>query len=243
MGPDREGPERRRRHADRVGQDALLQPARAPGARASAGRADPLPVPHQGARPGSARRARRAGPAAARDAHVHLRRRHAPGRAARGARARQSRAHEPGHAPLGNPAAPHQVGVALPEPPLRRDRRAARLPRRVRLASRQRAAPAHVGSAGTTGRRPSSSWPRRRSPTRRAGRAALIGEPVEEITESGAPTGDKVFVCYNPPVVNPELGIRAPYLGEAAKLALRFLPREDRHDRLRPEPAGHRGAC
>ena len=53
--------------------------------------------------------------------------------------------------------------------------------------------------------------------------ARLIGEPVEEITESGAPTGDKVFVCYNPPVVNPELGIRAPYLGEAARLALRFL--------------------
>ena len=51
----------------------------------------------------------------------------------------------------------------------------------------------------------------------------LIGEPVEEITESGAPTGDKVFVCYNPPVVNQELGIRAPYLGEAAKFAIRFL--------------------
>src|SRR5258705_12496105 len=51
----------------------------------------------------------------------------------------------------------------------------------------------------------------------------LTGEPVEEITESGAPTGDKVFVCYNPPVVNLELGIRAPDLGEAAKLALRFL--------------------
>ena len=51
----------------------------------------------------------------------------------------------------------------------------------------------------------------------------LTGEPVEEIRESGAPTGDKVFVCYNPPVVNRELGIRAPYLGEAAKLALRFL--------------------
>jgi DEAD/DEAH box helicase domain-containing protein len=51
----------------------------------------------------------------------------------------------------------------------------------------------------------------------------LTGEPVEEITESGAPTGDKVFVCYNPPVINRELGIRAPYLGEAAKLALRFL--------------------
>ena len=51
----------------------------------------------------------------------------------------------------------------------------------------------------------------------------LTGEPIEEITQSGAPTGDKVFVCYNPPVVNKELGIRAPYLGEAAKLAIRFL--------------------
>src|SRR5438067_4485902 len=51
----------------------------------------------------------------------------------------------------------------------------------------------------------------------------LTGEHVEEIAESGAPTGDKTFVCYNPPVVNPELGIRAPYLGEAAKLAIRFL--------------------
>ncbi|MBI1845478.1 MAG: DEAD/DEAH box helicase [Candidatus Rokubacteria bacterium] len=51
----------------------------------------------------------------------------------------------------------------------------------------------------------------------------ITGEPVEEVAESGAPTGDKLFVCYNPPVVNPELGIRAPYLGEAAKLALRFL--------------------
>ena len=51
----------------------------------------------------------------------------------------------------------------------------------------------------------------------------IVGDSVEEITESGAPTGDKLFVCYNPPVVNPELGIRAPYLGEAAKIATRFL--------------------
>ncbi len=51
----------------------------------------------------------------------------------------------------------------------------------------------------------------------------LSGEPVSEVNESGAPTGEKVFLCYNPPVVNPELGIRAPYLGEAAKLAARFL--------------------
>src|SRR2546428_56170 len=51
----------------------------------------------------------------------------------------------------------------------------------------------------------------------------LVGEHVEEIAESGAPTGDKTFICYNPPVVNPDLGIRAPYLGEAAKLAIRLL--------------------
>src|SRR5213593_3066142 len=51
----------------------------------------------------------------------------------------------------------------------------------------------------------------------------LTGEPVSELSESGAPTGDKVFLCYNPPVVNRELGIRAPYLGEAAGLAVRFL--------------------
>src|SRR5574337_953607 len=51
----------------------------------------------------------------------------------------------------------------------------------------------------------------------------LTGESVEEIVESGAPTGEKLFLCYNPPVVNPELGIRAPYLGEAARLATRFL--------------------
>jgi DEAD/DEAH box helicase domain-containing protein len=51
----------------------------------------------------------------------------------------------------------------------------------------------------------------------------LVGEAVAELSESGAPSGEKVFVCYNPPVVNPELGIRAPFLGEAAKLATRFL--------------------
>jgi DEAD/DEAH box helicase domain-containing protein len=51
----------------------------------------------------------------------------------------------------------------------------------------------------------------------------IVGDPVEEVAESGAPTGEKTFVCYNPPVVNPELGIRAPYLGEAARLATRLL--------------------
>jgi DEAD/DEAH box helicase domain-containing protein len=52
---------------------------------------------------------------------------------------------------------------------------------------------------------------------------ALTGEPVTELAESGAPRGEKLVVSYNPPVVNPELGIRAPYLGEAARIAGRFL--------------------
>ncbi|MGH7309341.1 MAG: DEAD/DEAH box helicase [Candidatus Rokuibacteriota bacterium] len=51
----------------------------------------------------------------------------------------------------------------------------------------------------------------------------LTGESVAEVAENGAPRGDKLFLCYNPPVVNAELGIRAPYLGEAARLAIRFL--------------------
>jgi DEAD/DEAH box helicase domain-containing protein len=54
----------------------------------------------------------------------------------------------------------------------------------------------------------------------------LCGEAVSEVNESGAPTAEKVFLCYNPPVVNPELGIRAPCLGEAARLAARFLKRK-----------------
>src|SRR6476469_7193214 len=54
----------------------------------------------------------------------------------------------------------------------------------------------------------------------------FTGLTVKETTESGAPTGEKTFLCYNPPVVNPELGIRAPYLGEAAKLAIRLLREE-----------------
>jgi DEAD/DEAH box helicase domain-containing protein len=54
----------------------------------------------------------------------------------------------------------------------------------------------------------------------------LTGEPVSEVSENGAPSAEKTFVVYNPPVVNPELGIRAPYLGEAAKLATRFLKKK-----------------
>jgi DEAD/DEAH box helicase domain-containing protein len=51
----------------------------------------------------------------------------------------------------------------------------------------------------------------------------LIGQPVGLVEESGAPSGEKVLVFYNPPVVNAELGIRRSYLKEAARLAAAFL--------------------
>ena len=46
-----------------------------------------------------------------------------------------------------------------------------------------------------------------------------MGQPMSLVGESGAPAGEKVVVFYNPPVVNAELGIRRPYLKEAARLA------------------------
>jgi len=51
----------------------------------------------------------------------------------------------------------------------------------------------------------------------------LTGQPVGLVAESGAPTGERVLVFYNPPVVNRELGIRRSYLKEASRLATPFL--------------------
>ncbi len=43
--------------------------------------------------------------------------------------------------------------------------------------------------------------------------------------KSGAPRGEKFFLFVNPPVVNPELGIRRSYLAETRRVALEFLKR------------------
>ena len=50
--------------------------------------------------------------------------------------------------------------------------------------------------------------------------ARVVGRPVRAITESGAPTGERRVIIYNPPVVNSELGIRASYLKSAVELTL-----------------------
>ena len=51
----------------------------------------------------------------------------------------------------------------------------------------------------------------------------IIEEEVVLIDNNGAPSGEKHFVLYNPPVINKELGIRKSYINEAQRLAARFL--------------------
>ncbi len=47
----------------------------------------------------------------------------------------------------------------------------------------------------------------------------VIGEPVELVDQNGAPRGSKHFVFYNPPLVNPELGIRRSVLKEVNRIS------------------------
>ena len=47
----------------------------------------------------------------------------------------------------------------------------------------------------------------------------ICGEPVELIDESGAPTGPRQLIVYNPPVINAELGMRQSYIKAAVRLA------------------------
>jgi DEAD/DEAH box helicase domain-containing protein len=53
----------------------------------------------------------------------------------------------------------------------------------------------------------------------------ILEEEVTLIDDNGAPAAEKYFVCYNPPVVNPQLGIRRSYLNETRRLAKTFLSR------------------
>ena len=54
----------------------------------------------------------------------------------------------------------------------------------------------------------------------------LIEKEVEVVEENGAPAGEKLFVFYNPPMVNRNLGIRRSYINEATRVAREILCRK-----------------
>jgi DEAD/DEAH box helicase domain-containing protein len=47
----------------------------------------------------------------------------------------------------------------------------------------------------------------------------LIGAPVSAITDSGAPRGARHLLLWNPPVINPDLGIRASARSQSTRIA------------------------
>jgi DEAD/DEAH box helicase domain-containing protein len=53
----------------------------------------------------------------------------------------------------------------------------------------------------------------------------IIEQDITLVDENGAPAAEKFFVLYNPPVVNPQLGIRRSYLNETRRLAKVFMMR------------------
>jgi DEAD/DEAH box helicase domain-containing protein len=53
----------------------------------------------------------------------------------------------------------------------------------------------------------------------------LIGSDVEVLNGNGAPSAEKYFVFYNPPVVNKFLGIRRSYINETFRIARGFVKR------------------
>jgi DEAD/DEAH box helicase domain-containing protein len=54
----------------------------------------------------------------------------------------------------------------------------------------------------------------------------LVEQEVKVVEENGAPAGEKLFVFYNPPMVNRNLGIRRSYINEATRVAKELLARK-----------------
>jgi DEAD/DEAH box helicase domain-containing protein len=54
----------------------------------------------------------------------------------------------------------------------------------------------------------------------------LIEKEIEVVEENGAPSGEKLFVFYNPPMIDRNLGIRRSYIKEATRLSNELLARK-----------------
>jgi DEAD/DEAH box helicase domain-containing protein len=54
----------------------------------------------------------------------------------------------------------------------------------------------------------------------------LIERDVEVVEENGAPAGEKLFIFYNPPMVNRNLGIRRGYINESTRVTNELLYRK-----------------
>jgi DEAD/DEAH box helicase domain-containing protein len=54
----------------------------------------------------------------------------------------------------------------------------------------------------------------------------LLEDQVQVVEENGAPAAEKLFVFYNPPMVNRNLGIRRSYLNESTRVAKELLARK-----------------
>ncbi len=52
---------------------------------------------------------------------------------------------------------------------------------------------------------------------------SLTGHEFTLIDRSGAPSGERYMIFYNPPVVNRQLGIRRSYINETRRLAMEFI--------------------
>ena len=51
----------------------------------------------------------------------------------------------------------------------------------------------------------------------------LVEEEIELVDNNGAPSSEKHFIFFNPPIVDKSLGIRSSYIAAARKLSLSFL--------------------
>jgi DEAD/DEAH box helicase domain-containing protein len=64
----------------------------------------------------------------------------------------------------------------------------------------------------------------------------LIDDRVSLIDQSGAPQGEKHFLLYNPPLIDPKLGLRKSSVQTSVNLGLSLLEFQPPVAAFRPHP-------